>query len=104
MKTPKQIPERLPIALGQVKSSNILENLLSKIRQIVSYLYRAKESLKSIYQYKIDVMFMNSKITDKIDLKRSDKYIRFLTLSTYYALKNIKKLYKNNIFNISAQT
>ena len=48
MKTPKQMPERLPIALGQVKSSNILENLLSKIRQIVSYLYRAKESLKSI--------------------------------------------------------
>ena len=49
-------------------------------------------------------MFMNSKIIDKIDLKRSDKYIRFLTLSIYYTLKNIKKLYKNNIFNTSAQT
>lgn len=48
MKTPKKIPERLPIALGQVKSSNILENSLSRIRQIVSYLYRAKESLKCI--------------------------------------------------------
>ena len=35
-------------------------------------------------------------LTDKIDLKRKDKYIAFSNLSIYYAWKNIKKSYKNN--------
>ena len=56
--------------------------------------------------------FKNSKIfdlhrlllnhTDKINLKRSDKYIALSNLSIYYAWKNIKKSYKNNKFEISA--
>ena len=40
--TPKQMHKRLPIALAQAKAGNILENLLSEIRQIVSYLYQSK--------------------------------------------------------------
>ena len=32
----------------------------------------------------------------------SDKYVALSSLSTYYTLKNIKKLYKNNQFKISA--
>ena len=40
----------------------------------------------------------------EINLKRSDKYIAFLSLSICYTWKNIKKSYKNNIFNISAPT
>ena len=43
-------------------------------------------------------------LLDKINEKRSDKYIALLNLSIYYTLKNIKKLYRNNSFKISAST
>ena len=43
-------------------------------------------------------------LTDKIDLKRKDKYIALSNLSIYYTWKNIKKSYKNNKFKISAPT
>ena len=33
--TPKQMLQRLPIALAQVKAGNTSENLLNKIRQII---------------------------------------------------------------------
>ena len=38
--TPKQILQRLPIALAQVKAGNTSENLLNEIRQIIYSLYR----------------------------------------------------------------
>ena len=37
--TPKQMLQRLPIALAQVKAGNTSENLLNEIRQIVYSLY-----------------------------------------------------------------
>ena len=40
--------------------------------------------------------------TNQINLKRSDKYFALSNLSIYYTLKNIKKLYKNNKFKLSA--
>ena len=40
--TPKQILQRLPIALAQVKASNNSEILLNEIRQIVYFLYQSK--------------------------------------------------------------
>ena len=65
----------------------------------------------------MNTIFMNSKdsntsdprilllnLTDKIDLRRKDKYIALSNLSIYYTWKNIKKLYKNNKFKISAPT
>ena len=36
-------------------------------------------------------------LTDKIDLRRKDKYIALSNLSIYYRLKNIKKAYKKQI-------
>ena len=45
---PKQMPQRL-IALAQVKASNTSENALNKIRQIINYLYRAKEITQNVY-------------------------------------------------------
>ena len=39
----KQMLQRLPIALGQVKAGNTSENLLNEIRQIIYSLYRAQE-------------------------------------------------------------
>ena len=44
--TPKQILQRLPIALAQEKAGNNSENLLNEIRQIVYFLYRSKEITK----------------------------------------------------------
>ena len=40
-------------------------------------------------------------ITDKINLKRSDKYVSLSNLIIYYIWKSIKRLYKNNKFKIS---
>ena len=47
--TPKQVFQRLPIALAQVKAGNNSENLLNEIRQIVYSLYQSKEITKKVY-------------------------------------------------------
>ena len=65
----------------------------------------------------MDTIFMNSKnsetfdshrlllnLTNKINLKVSDKYVDLANLSIYYTWKNIKRSYKNNKFKISALT
>ena len=46
--TPKQIFQKLPIELAQVKAGNTSKNLLSEIRQIIYPLYRAKEITKKV--------------------------------------------------------
>ena len=64
----------------------------------------------------MDTIFMNSdnsktsdphrillNLSDKIKLKRSDKYVALSNLSISYTWKNIKKSYKNNKFKISAR-
>ena len=43
-------------------------------------------------------------LTNKRDLRRKDKDIALSNLSIYYTWKNVKKLYKNNKFKISAWT
>ena len=45
-------------------------------------------------------------LTDKIDLRRKDKYIALSksNLSIYCTWKNVKKTYKNNKFKISVPT
>ena len=43
-------------------------------------------------------------LSDKINLKRHDKYVALSDLSIYYMWKNVKKPYKNNKFKISAPT
>ena len=47
--TPKQVLQRLPIAIAQVKADNTFENLLNEIRQIIYSLYQAKEITKKVY-------------------------------------------------------
>ena len=47
--SPKQMLQRLPIALAQVKAGNTSENLLNEIRQIINSLYRAKQITKKVY-------------------------------------------------------
>ena len=47
--TPKQMPQRLPIALAQVKAGNNSESLLNEIRQIIYSLYQSKQITKKVY-------------------------------------------------------
>ena len=47
--TPKQMLQRLPIALAQIKAGNNSESLLNEIRQIVYFLYQSKEITKKVY-------------------------------------------------------
>ena len=63
----------------------------------------------------MNALFMNSEnsktsdchrlllnLSDKVNLKRSDKYVALSNLSIYYTMKNIKKLYKNIKLKVSA--
>ena len=65
----------------------------------------------------MDTIFMNSensktpkphilvlKLTNKLDLRIGKKVIALSNLSVYYTWKNIKSLYNNNKFKISAPT
>ena len=47
--TPKQMLQRLTIALAQAKAGNNSENLLNEIRQIIYSLYQSKEITKKVY-------------------------------------------------------
>ena len=47
--TRKQILQRLPIALAQVKAGNNSESLLNEIRRIVYSLYQSKQTTKKVY-------------------------------------------------------
>ena len=47
--TPKQMFQRLPIALAQIKADNNSESLFNEIRQIVYSLYQSKEITKKVY-------------------------------------------------------
>ena len=48
--TPKQMLQRLPIALAQVKAGDNSESLLNEIKQIVYSLYQSKETTKKSIQ------------------------------------------------------
>ena len=65
----------------------------------------------------MDTIFMNSensktsephilklKLTDKLDLRIGEKVIALSNLSIYYTWKNIKSLYNDYKFKISAST
>ena len=45
----KEMLQRLPIALAQVKAGNNSESLLNEIRQIVYSLYQSKQITKKVY-------------------------------------------------------
>ena len=47
--TPKEMVQRLPIALAQIKAGNNSETLLNEIRHIVYSLYQSKEIIKKVY-------------------------------------------------------
>ena len=51
---PKQMLQRLTVALAQVKAGNTYENLLNQIRKIIYSLYRGKEVTKKVYNNAMD--------------------------------------------------
>ena len=51
-----------------------------------------------------DPQTLSFNLSDKINLKISDKYVALSNLSIYYTWRNIKRSYKNNRFKISAPT
>ena len=101
----------MPIALEQVKAGNTSKNLLNEMRQIIYLLYWEKKITKKVYNNimnsikswkRMDTIFMNSEnsktsdphrllinLTDKIDLRRKDKYVALSNLSIYYTWRNI---------------
>ena len=52
--TPKQMLQRLPIALAQVKAGNNSESLLNEIKQIINSLYQSKQITKKVYNNMIN--------------------------------------------------
>ena len=48
--SPKQMLQRLPIALAKVKAGNNSENLLNEIRKIIYSLYQSKKITKKVYK------------------------------------------------------
>ena len=46
--TPKQMLQRLPIALARVKAGNTPENLLNEVRKMTCFLYQAKQITKKV--------------------------------------------------------
>ena len=46
--TPKQMLQRLPIALAQVKAGNNSDNLLNEIRQTIYSLHQSKKITKKV--------------------------------------------------------
>ena len=95
--------QKLSIVLAQVKAGNTSENVLNEMHQIIYYLYRAKKILKKAYNNiinsiqlwnRMDTIFMNSEnsktsdahrlllnLWDKIELKKSDKYVALSILA-----------------------
>ena len=47
--TPKQMFQRLAIALAEVEADNNSESLLNEIRQIVYSFYQSKQTTKKVY-------------------------------------------------------
>ena len=47
--TPKEMFQRLPIVLAQVKAGNNLESLLNKIRDIAYSVHQSKKITKKVY-------------------------------------------------------
>ena len=90
--TPKQMLQRLPIALAQVKAGNNSESLLNEIRQIVYSLYQSKQITKKVYNNSIKSIQWNCaqihmRLTDAICFATYKRWIPYLWIQ-----KTVKRL------------
>ena len=72
--SPKQILQRLPIALAEVKAANTSEDLLNEICQIIYFLYRKKELQKKYTTILFNQYNMSTKSKNSENSKSSDPY------------------------------
>ena len=112
--TPKQMFQRLPIALPQVKAGNNSESLLNEIRQIVYSLHQWKQISKKVYNniiksiqlrvqrtlvamqhIKMDTIFMNSE-----NSKNSEPHVLILKLTNKLDLRIGEKIIALSNLNI----
>ena len=99
--THKQMLQRLPVALAQVKAGNTSENLLNEIREIV-YCNNLTIFMNSEKSKTSKPNVLVPKLTNKLDLKMGEKVAALSNLSIYYTWKNVKSSYDNNKFKTSA--
>ena len=106
--------KRLLITPAQAKAGNTFEELLNEIVKLYILCVEQKRLLKKVYNNimnssiklsdRMDTIFLNSgnskksdlhrlllNLSDKTNLKRSDKYVALSNLSIYYAQKKHKK-------------
>ena len=130
--TNKQMLNRLPVLLAQIQAGNNSKKLKNELRHILYSLYRSKALTKTVYNNlikvirqsasvydtnKMETFFMNTKnsrtnepnrfkydLINKLDLKNLNKNMTLVNLSIYYTWKNVKSIYNNNKFKISAPT
>ena len=57
----KQMPQRLPISLAQIKAGNNSQSFLNEIRQIAYSLYQSKEITKKVYNNILNSIRFNIK-------------------------------------------
>ena len=72
--TPKQILQRLAIALAQVKASSTSENLLNEVRQVIYSFYQAEEITKKEWILYLRIL----------------KIVKHRILTDYYSIFRIK--------------
>ena len=110
--TNKQMFNRLPILLAQIEAGNNSKSLKNELRQILYSLYRSKVLTKTVYNNLIKSIrskylvstILKYNLIDKLDLKHPNKNMALGKLSIYYTWTNVKSIYKNNEFKISAPT
>ena len=79
--TPKQMLQRLPIALAQVKAGNNSESLLNEIRQIFYSLYQSNQCTKKVYNTIINYLKV---LKIKLLKTKTVKMCRILKLQKQY--------------------
>ena len=116
---------RLPITLAQLKAGNNSEKLKNEIRQLLYSLFLCTDQknlqINSIKVWltllKMETIFMNTEniktnephrfkldLTNKLNLKNSNKNMTLANFNIYCTCKNIKFEYNNNKSKISAPT
>ena len=118
--TANQILNKLPISLAPLKAGNNSEKHKNEIRQLYDNFFTDQKNLQS-NSIKVSLTLLKNgnnlyehwrwtnephifqlDLTDKLNLKNSNKSITLANLSIYYTWKNIKSEYHKNKFKISA--
>ena len=69
--TPKQMLQRLPTAIAEVKTGNASKNLLNEIKKIIYYFYTANEITKKVYNNIMVLYFWILEIVKHMILKQT---------------------------------